>query len=157
MKESLLLRKTVNNNFLPIKNGYHNSLSSLFSLLFGDFRPWDDNFLYHDINVYNAHFIYHDFDQNMLYLGIAEWELSDGEMHCPEDHEFPTYVHENNSCKMSVDNYLEFRKNWVNLKQELPSFALIYRDNNDWIHIKSFNLQEDMEFFVKNSTQQDID
>ena len=85
----------------------------------------------------------------MLYIGLAEWE-SDEDIACPSDEEFPTYVNESNSCKISVDNFIEFTKKWVSLKVTLPPFVIIYRDDNDWVDCKGFDTQEDMELFVKN-------
>ena len=92
----------------------------------------------------------------MLYIGRADWEL-DEEVMCPLDEEFPNYVNETNSCKMSVDNYLEFRQKWVALKKALPAFAIIYRDNNDWVDCKGFDTKEEMELFVKNYQPQVMD
>lgn len=149
MKEYILLYCSKPKTYLPLVKAWdRNSLSSLFSLLFGDFRPWDNDFLYHRVNLYNAHFIYHDFENKLLYLGFGDW-LIDEEMDGPSDEEFPNYVNESNSCKMSVDNYLEFKTKWVQLKQELPSFALIYRDDQNWVDLKPFETQEAMELFVK--------
>jgi len=88
----------------------------------------------------------------MLYIGRADWEL-DEEISCPSDTEFPRYVNDSNSCNMSVDNYLQFRQKWVELKQQLPPFALIYRDDNDWVYCKGFNFQEEMELFLNNVQQ----
>lgn len=150
MKESLLLYKTPNNNYLPLKQGYQNSLSSLFSMLFGgDFRRSEIDFLTQIVSCYNAHFIYHDFQNKLLYMGFGDW-LIDSEIDGPSDEEFPTYVNETNSCKMSVDNYLEFRQKWVELKKALPAFAIIYRDDNNWVDCKGFDTKEEMELFVKN-------
>jgi len=150
MKEYLLLECPKNNHYSPMKINRRSSLYSLLSLLFGDFRPWDDSFLIHTVNCYNANFIYHDFANKMLYIGFSEWEMSEGEMHCPLDEEFPNYVNENNSCRMHVDNFLEFRTDWVTLKKELPPFAIIYRDEHEWIHCKGFDSQKSIELFVKN-------
>ena len=136
--------------YMPLEKKWNNnSLSQLFSLLFGDFRPWDNSFLYQRVNCYNAHFIYHDFQTNMLYIGFGDW-LIDENTDGPSDEEFPDYVNETNSCKMSVQNFLEFREQWVLLKQELPPFALIYRNDKDWIDCKGFESKEAMELFVKN-------
>jgi len=152
MKEYILLKSLKNNYYMPMKIdmniGWRDT--SLSSLLFGDFRPWDKRFLTQVVSCYNVSFIYHDFENKMLYIGFSEWELSDGEMHCPDDEEFPDYVNETNSCKINVDNYLEFRKKWVELKQQLPSFAIIYRDDNDWVDCKGFETQAEMESFIKN-------
>jgi hypothetical protein len=153
MKESILLYCSKPNTYLPLTKAWdNNSLSSLFSLLFGDFRPWDNDFLNHEVNLYNAHFIYHDFEKKLLYIGFGNW-LIDAEMDGPSDEEFPSYVNETNSCKMSVNNYLEFRQKWVQLKQDLPHFAIIYRDDNNWIYCKGFDSIEDMELFVKNHAE----
>lgn len=150
MKEFFLLHKTRNDNYLPIKQGYQNSLSSLFSMLFGgDFRPWDNDFLSRDINLYNAHFIYHDLENKILYMGFGNW-LIDEEIDNPSWEELPEYLKKIKNCVMSVDNYLEFRQKWVQLKQTLPLFALIYRDDNDWVDCKGFDSKEEMELFVKN-------
>ncbi len=149
MKDFLLLHRTQLNNYLPVKKTLeHNSLSQLFFVLFSDFRSKEIDFLTKIVSCYNASFIYHDFKNNILYIGRADWEL-DEEINCPTDEEFPNYVNESNSCKMSVDNYLEFRIKWVQLKQELLPFALIYRDNQNWINCKGFETQEAMELFVK--------
>ena len=149
MKESFLLYKTPNNNYLPLKQGYQNSLSSLFSLLFGDFRPWDNDFLDREINLYNAHFIYHDLENKTLHIGFGDW-LIDEEIDNPSWEELPEYLKKIKNCVMSVDNYLEFRKKWVALKEDPVPFVIMYRDNNDWIDCKGFNSKEEMELFVKN-------
>ena len=50
MKEYLLLHKTSLNNYLIFNKSLgDNSLSQLFSLLLGDFRPWDNNFINHQL------------------------------------------------------------------------------------------------------------
>lgn len=149
MQEYLLLYHSKFEHYLSLDKKYKNiSLSVLKFVLFGDFRPKETDFLTQVVSCYNASFIYHDFKNNMLYIGRADWEL-DEEINCPTDEEFPSYVNQSNSCKMSVENYLEFRTKWVQLKQELPSFALIYRDKQDWVACKGFETQEAMELFVK--------
>lgn len=150
MKEHILLYYSKPKSYLPLIKAWDgNSLSSLFSMLFGDFRPLETDFLTQIASCYNAHFIYHDFENKILYIGFGDW-LIDAEIDGPLDEEFPNYVNETNSCKMSVDNYLEFRKKWIELKKALPSFAIIYRDDNDWVDCKGFDSQEEMELFVKN-------
>jgi hypothetical protein len=150
MKEHILLYCSKPKTYLPlIKAWDNNSLSALFSMLFGDFRSLETDFLTQVVSCYNAHFIYHDFKNKLLYMGFGDW-LIDSEIDGPSDEEFPNYVNETNSCKMRVDNYLEFRQKWVQLKQDLPPFALIYRDNNDWVDCKGFDSNEEMELFLKN-------
>jgi len=149
MKEYILLYRSKLNKYFSIDEKSKNSLSKLNYLLLTDFRPWDNRFLTHSVNFYNVNFIYHDFENKMLHIGLSKWEL-DEEIDSPEQEEFPDYVNESNSCKINVDNYLEFRKKWVELKQQLPSFAIIYRDDNDWIFCKGFDTQAEMESFIKN-------
>lgn len=156
MKEYLLLYRSKLDNYLSLDKEYKNiSLSVLKFVLFSDFRPKEEEFLSQVVSCYNASFIYHDFENKLLYIGRADWEL-DEEVKCPADEEFSAYVNETNSCKMSVDNYLEFRKKWVKLKKALPTFAIIYRDDNDWVDCKGFDTQEEMELFVKNYQPQAI-
>lgn len=152
MKEYILLYCSKPKTYLPlIKAWDNNSLSSLFSMLFGgDFRRSETDFLTQIVSCYNAHFIYHDFKNKLLYIGFGDW-LIDGEINRPLDEEFPYYVNETNSCKMSVENYLEFRQKWVQLKQDLPAFVLLYRDDNDWVDCKGFETKEEMEIFVRNA------
>ncbi len=148
MKEYILLYKTDHNNYIPIKQGYQNSLSSLFSMLLGDFRPWDNDFLHKEINLYNANFIYHNFKTNMLSIGFADW-LIDADIDGPAYQDFAVYVQQVPTCSMLVENFIEFKAHWINLKKRLPVFAIIYRDDNDWIDCKEFNTQEDMEIFIQ--------
>lgn len=153
MEEYLFLYKEFNNRHYSIVNYPNTSLRFLSTFLAEDFRPWDTDFLIQPINIYNANFIYHDFEQRMLYVGFSEWEL-DEDMMCPDEEGFPHYVNETNSCKMSVDNFMEFRQAWIEIKKNLPVFVLLYRDELDWVYCIGFATQADMEFFVKNYTVQ---
>ena len=149
MKEYLLLYRS-KFDYLSLDGKYKNiSLSVLKFVLVSDFRAQEKNFLNQELSCYNVSFIYHDFKNKILYIGRADWEL-DEEIMCPSNEEFSDYINEENSCKMSVDNYLEFRDKWIQLKKDLPPFTLIYRDNLDWISCKGFDTQEEMEVFVKN-------
>jgi hypothetical protein len=150
MKGYIFLYGSKSDSYLPLNKRLKNDpLSLLFSMLFGDFRPWDNDFLNHTVNFYNAHFIYHDLEKNFLYIGFGDW-LIDSEIDGPSDEEFPYYVNESNSCKMSVDNFIEFRKQWAALRQPLWPFAIIYRDEHDWVDCKGFHSKDEMEQFVKN-------
>lgn len=150
MKDYMFLRWSQFNKYRYISDYVSSSnLRFLIDFLSNDYRSWDKDFLTQTINCYNANFIYHDFTKKILYIGCSEWSLSDGEMQCPDEEEFPNYVNETNSCKINVDNYLEFTQNWIEIKKTLLPFAIIYRDDLDWIHCKSFNTQAEMELFVK--------
>ncbi|MGZ6255357.1 MAG: hypothetical protein ACXWL5_05175 [Candidatus Chromulinivorax sp.] len=115
-----------------------------------DYKSYYQEYLFnHIVSSFNAYFVYNDQKNKVLYIGLAEWEL-DEEVDAPLWEEFHDYVNETNSCKITYDNFNELIKKWIQLKKDLPSFALIYRDNFDWIDCKGFDTQEAMEGFVKN-------
>lgn len=149
MKEYIELYKEKNDKYYTVTRP-NPSLWHLHYFFENDYRSYDVDVFNRVINSYNITFIYNYFENNMMYVGFSEWSLSDGEMHCPDEEEFPKYVNETNSCKISVDNFKEFTKKWIEIKKALPPFAIIYRDENDWVHCKGFDSKEDMELFVKN-------
>lgn len=75
-------------------------------------------------------------------------------MDAPNKDEFTNYANETNSCKISYENFKEFAKKWTALKQALPPFAIMYRDDNDWVDCKGFESQEEMEQFIADQKQQ---
>ncbi|MBP6870357.1 hypothetical protein KBC04_05715 [Candidatus Babeliales bacterium] len=153
MKEYLSLYRSKLDHYLSLNKEYKQiSLSILDFVLFSDFRSREEDFLTHAVNCYNVSFIYHDFENKMLYIGRSDWELDEG-AYCPPDEDFPNYVNETNSCKMSVNNYLEFRQSWIKTNKELPPFAIIYRDDKDWVHCQGFQSKEDMEQFIQDAQQ----
>ena len=87
-----------------------------------------------------------------MYIGFGEWFI-DEDIDGPSWDEYSSYVNEANSCKISVDNFIEFTKKWMALKSVLPPFAIMYRDDHDWVDCKGFDSKEDMELFVKNYKQ----
>ena len=149
MKEFLLLYKSNFSHYNPMRNNIKSGLWDLNTFFSGDYRPYDQDLFKRVVSSYNITFVYNDFEKKMMYIGFSEWELSDGEMHCPDDEEFPNYVNVTNSCKMSVDNFIEFTKKWLVIKEALPPFAIMYRDNNDWVDCKGFDSKKEMEQFVK--------
>jgi len=90
--------------------------------------------------------------ESALYIGFGDW-LIDEEIDSPSSEEFFTYIKKIKTCSVSVNNFIEFTQNWVELKLQLPPFAIIYRDDNDLIYCKGFDSQENMELFVTNHTQ----
>ena len=155
MKEYILLYRSNLNKYFAIDEKVKNSLGSLNYLLLTDFRPWDNNFLDRNINLYNTNFIYHDFENKMLYIGFGDW-LIDAEIDDPLWEDFFTYVKQIKTCPLLVNNFLEFKDKWIVLKQELPPFAIMYRDDHDWVDCKGFDSKKDMELFVKNYKQEII-
>jgi len=104
-----------------------------------------------ELIFYNTTYVYNDFKNKMMYIGFAEWSI-DEEIESPDEEEFSSYVNETNSCKISVDNFIELTGKWVELKLQLPPFAIIYRDDNDWIFCKGFDSKENMDLFVTDHT-----
>ena len=115
-----------------------------------DYKSYYEEYLFNNmVSSFNEYFVYNDQKNEVLYIGLAEWEL-DEEVDAPSRDEFHDYVNEENSCKITYDNFNELIKKWIQLKKEQLPFALIYRDNLDWISCKGFDTQQEMEAFVKN-------
>ena len=146
MKEYIFLYKFNENKYFPIDEKIKNNLIKLNYFLLTDFRPWDNDFLHKKINLYNANFIYHNFKTNMLSIGFADWLINE-DIDGPAYKDFAVYVQKVPTCSMLVENFIEFKAHWINLKKELPAFAIIYRDDKDWINCKGFNTQEEISAF----------
>jgi len=152
MKELLFLYKEKNNKYYPIHRN-NGGLWNLYYFFSSDYRVGRIDFYNKLLNFYNVTYIYNDFKYKILYIGFAEWAI-DENIESPEDEDFPNYVNEFNSCKISYDNFMKIALKWELIAtSELPCFALIYRNDNYWIDCKGFNSQEEMEQFVKNHTQ----
>ena len=123
------------------------NLRFLVNFFSSSYRPYDKKIFIHMLNLYDADFVYNDINNKDFYVGCSEWEL-DEEIDAPDDEEFQTYVNESNSCKISYDNYIEFAQNWLEMRNKQTPFAIIYRNDNDWIDCKGFDSKEEMELFV---------
>ena len=154
MKDFIYLYKTESHDYCQIQD--QKKLSPLrFLLLFfsGDYILNDTRLLHRVINFYNITFIYNDVINKMLHIGMSLWELND-DIDAPSAHEFPDYVNISNSCNLSYENFMKFACAWSCIKYNRHLFAIIYRNNNDWIDCKGFESQEAMEIFVKNYVSQ---
>ena len=154
MKFYLLLYKSKFDDYYPMQNN-NPSLWHLNHFFSGDYMSDDKSFFINPVNVYDATFVYNNLENNIFHIGYAEWEI-DEEIESPDDEDFPNYVNESNSCKISHDNFKEFVEHWIFLKKELPPFALIYRDESDWIHCQGFQSEKEMEQFVKDYESETI-
>ena len=125
------------------------NLRFLIDFLSNDYRSYDKDLFKCIINFYDANFVYNDLNNKIFYIGCSEWEL-DEDAYYPSFEEFPNYVNETNSCKINHNNFIELVKNLTVMKKNPAPFAIIYRDDLNWIHCKSFNTQAEMELFVKN-------
>jgi len=148
MKEYVFLNKEKNNKYYTI-NQPDSSLWNLNYFFENDYRSYDKDIFIEEQIFYNVMYIYNDFKQKIMYIGFAEWSINE-DIKGPSYEDFPYYVNEINSCKISHDNFIEFTQKWLEIKRTLPPFAIIYRDENEWIHCKGFDSKEDMESFVQN-------
>lgn len=148
MKEFIQLYKEKNNRYHTLSRP-NPPLWHLNYFFENDYSSSKMDIFNRELNLYNTTYVYNDFKNNMMYIGFGEWFI-DEDIEGPSWDEYPNYVNETNSCKISIDNFIEFAKKWVALKKDLPPFAIIYRDNHDWVDCKGFNLKEEMELFVKN-------
>ena len=155
MKQYLLIYKEFNNRYYNLTNTSNTSLRFLRSCLSDDYKTYDKELFANPVNCYDTTFVYNDLENNIFYIGCAEWEI-DEEVDSPDYEDFPDYVNESNSCKISHENFKEFVEHWLFLKKELPPFALIYRDESDWIHCQGFQSEKEMEQFVKDYKSETI-
>ena len=148
MQEYLLLYKSSkHNSYYPIKNNNNNSnLWYLNDYFLFDSYYYDESLFKKDQSHYQETIIVNDIKNKNLYISSQD---HDTENHIPYD-ERSRLTNELNSCKINYENFLKFRQKWVALKQDLPSFAIIYRDDHDWIDCKGFDSQKAMELFVQN-------
>ncbi|MBP6869398.1 hypothetical protein KBC04_00730 [Candidatus Babeliales bacterium] len=152
MKEYILLYRSKLNKYLNIEKCPKSKLLDLNIFISEDYSPYKIDIFTREINLYNTTYIYNNFKEKIMYIGFGEWFVNE-DVDGPEYDEYVNYVNENNSCKISVDNFQEFIQNWRTIKKELPSFAIIYRDDKDWVHCQGFQSKEDMEQFIQDAQQ----
>jgi len=153
MKNYIALER-YNQYFYPMQDDSFEDLRHFVEFLSTDYRWYDNRLLEESLSFYNSSFVYHDFVAKFLYIGFSEWEVRT-EISVPCDHAFPHFLSDKNSCKIDEQNFHEFIKKWLELKKSNNLFALVYRDENDWILCQSFNNQESMEQFVADHTKKD--
>lgn len=85
-----------------------------------------------------------------MYIGFSEWEIC-LDIPVPCDFIFPNFVNSTNSCKINLQNFHEFIKIWLDIKKIEKSFALMYRNENDWIVCKGFDSKEELDCFIAQS------
>ena len=144
MKEYLFLYKEFNDRYYNLEKYPLSLLRYLRTYLSGDDRYYDENLFIDDQSHYNEIIIVNDLKNKIFHIVVKDFDI---ENHIPDDdrHEL---TNEFNSCKISHDNFIEFRKKWLVIKEILPEFAIIYRDDNDWVDCKGFDSKEEMELFV---------
>jgi len=155
MKEYILLYKSKLNNYYNLQKYPKSKLLDLNIFFSEDYSQSKIDIFTRELNLYNVTYVYNDFKNNMMYIGFGEWFI-DEDIDGPSWDEYSSYVNEANSCKISVDNFIEFTKKWMALKSVLPPFAIMYRDDHDWVDCKGFDSKKDMELFVKNYKQEII-
>ena len=146
MKKYLFLYKSKYEDYHPIKNSIASELLDLNDYYFRDYRYYDENLFTDDQSHYNETIIVNDLKDRIFYIVVKDFDI---ENHIPYD-DRAELTNEFNSCKISHDDFIEFRKKWLVIKELLPEFAIIYRDDNDWIDCKGFDSKEEMELFVEN-------
>lgn len=88
-----------------------------------------------------------DYTTKLIYITSCygdEWST------LPED--YLDYVKQQDACILSFQNFDDFVEQWANFIDQAPPFALIYRDDNDWIHLKKCNSQEEIQNFIKQNS-----
>lgn len=150
MKDYIFLRRSQFNHYRYISDYVSSSnLRFLIDFFSGDYRPYDKDLFIRIVSYYDANFVYNDLENKIFYIGCSEWEL-DEEIDAPSRDEFSVYVNENNSYKITHDNFTELAENLIKMKKKSTPFAIIYQDDNGWVDCEGFDSQEEMELFVKN-------
>ena len=146
MKEYLLLYKSKYNDYHPTEGNISSSLWDINEYYFRDDRYYNDDIFTRDQSHYNSTILVNDFENKNIYIVAKDFDI---ENHIPDDERLGL-TNETNSCKISVDNFKEFTQKWIEIKKALPPFAIIYRDDLDWVHCKGFDSKEEMKLFIKN-------
>lgn len=148
MKNYIALERYTH-HFYPVQDDLFEDLRYLVDFLSTDYRCYDKRFLKQSLSFYNSSFIYHNFIDKNLHIGFSEWEIR-LEVPVPCDSAFPNFVNSSNSCKIHLQNFNEFIKIWLDMKKLEKSFALVYRNENDWIICKGFDSKEELDCFIAN-------
>jgi hypothetical protein len=149
MKEWLTIYKNILNKYSADRLSPSSSLYDLYMFITNDYHAWDTEFFTKPVRVLNITYIFNDLENQVTYIGV-HYDDEDHEIFQPDGPGLENYVNETNSCKMSINNFNEFIKKWLEIKENQYSFAAIYRNDNDWVDCKGFNFKEEMEFFVQN-------
>jgi len=146
------LYKSKYNDYHPVKDNISSELWNLQEYFFSDYHYYNDNIFTQDQSHYNSTIIVNDLENKLLYIVAKDF---DTENHIPDDERLGL-TNETNSCKINHNNFIEFTQKWLEIKRTLPLFAIIYRDDNEWIHCKGFDSKEEMDLFVKNYQPEEI-
>ncbi|MBP6869928.1 hypothetical protein KBC04_03540 [Candidatus Babeliales bacterium] len=152
MKNYLSLYKEYNNRYYYMPFSVYTTLYDLYMFITNDYHPDDPKLFTEETKFFNIIYIYNDINNKLAYIGLHH-DDENHELFQDDSPELVDYVNETNSCKISVDNFQEFIQNWRQIKKELPAFAIIYRDDKDWVHCQGFQLKEDMEQFIQDAQQ----
>ena len=145
MKDYLLLYKSKYNDYYNFEKNIFSFLQYLRTYYCSDYRYYDANFFEQEQHYGNETIIVNDAQHKNLYISPQEFDIDE----YIADDDRPGLTNEFNSCKISYDNFIEFRQKWIVIKETLPAFAIIYRDNNDWIDCKGFDSEIEMKLFVQ--------
>lgn len=155
MKEWLTLYKNILNRYSADKLSPLSRLYDLYRFISTDYltcHAWDVELFTKPVRALNFTYIVNDLENKIAYIGVHHDD--------PEDSFFQEEgsekINETNSCKINHDNFEEFIKKWFEIKKALPPFAIIYRDDHDWIHCKGFQTKEKMELFIKSYQPEDV-
>ena len=152
MKEYASFDKGVSNKYLSsfgLKSAgsqFH-CLQEFISKIYFPDRP---RTIFPNLKETDSIYKYHDEKNDMLYIGYYD-ELKGRYISFhfdPAVHKLGDYVSEEHSCKISTKNFIAFTAAWIAIEEVNSPFALIYRDQQDWVHCQAFQSQQAMEQFM---------
>ncbi|MBP6869757.1 hypothetical protein KBC04_02660 [Candidatus Babeliales bacterium] len=145
IKECLLLHKPAHGCF---EIEFHNATSLLYYLqqFFAQNYPPGDLLL--KPSYIFEEYIYHNKEKDLIHIGAFEWADSSKTKRMPERDKIPEYVNKNNTLQMPYENYKELIESWITM-QSRYCWALVYREENDWIKCHGFDTHEQARTFIK--------
>jgi len=140
MKEYIELYWSKQNSYVHLDNQLISSNLEFLALYFSvDYKFNQTDFFTQPFNFYSCTFIINDLIHKNFYVGYSEEFYSLDDEESLEDLKL-----EGNSCKISHDNFVKLAQNWMDMKKKRTPFAIMYRDENDWLHCKGFDSKEEI-------------
>ena len=96
------------------------------------------------------HYKYHNKKSDDFFIGSYFFN-KDNTLR-PAEHELADHVNTDNSCQISRHNFLDFEEQWLALEKS-NSFAVVYKDEQNWICCQGFVSTKEMYDFVMQTVE----
>lgn len=113
--------------------------SSLESLL----SYFEETYFPNQVILFHSMHTHHNKKDDTMYIGYYPYAEYIERTSIPEIDQFV-------ECIIDRTNFLEFTENWLALENSSVPYALIYKNEHDWVDCKGFNTEEELYDFVIN-------